>query len=370
MSVHKRKDTGKFVVKWREGGRDGRQRSQSFDRLSDARAFDHEVQRLAQLGHLAQLDAGKVTLSEWVETWWREYAVPNLKPRTRDVYAVVWDRHIRPRLGGYRLRDLTPGVIDDHRAKLAHAGIGDPTIIKALTMLQSALRLAVLRGALTTNPAAEVRKPPQRRARDIDPLTPDQVEALRAELDLRDATLVSVLAYAGPRPQEALAAEWRHVRERTLRLRAPKRRGLERTVRLLAPLSQDLAEYRLACGRPGDRVLLFPRHDGGMWRETDFRNWRRRVFQPAAARAGIRIVSDERCEPRSDLRPYDLRHSFVSLLIGEGQTVVEVARQAGHSPQTCLKTYAHVFDEFEPGARVAAEKRILEARSRRSWRAM
>ena len=33
---------------------------------------------------------------------------------------------------------------------------------------------------------------------------------------LRDASLLVVLAYAGLRPQEALALEWRHVRERTL----------------------------------------------------------------------------------------------------------------------------------------------------------
>jgi len=33
---------------------------------------------------------------------------------------------------------------------------------------------------------------------------------------LGDASLLVVLAYAGLRPQEALALEWRHVRERTL----------------------------------------------------------------------------------------------------------------------------------------------------------
>jgi hypothetical protein len=41
-------------------------------------------------------------------------------------------------------------------------------------------------------------------------------------------------------------------------------------------------------------------------------------------------------------RPYDLRHSFVSLLIAEGRTVIDVAGQAGHSPETCLRYYAHL----------------------------
>jgi integrase len=370
VSVSKRKDTGKFVVRWREGGRAGRQRSRSFDFERDAKAFDREVQRLAQLGHLGHLDAGKVTLAEWVETWWAEYAIPNLKPRTRQVYMAVWGAHVCPTLGATRLRDLTPAVVDDLRAMLARRGVGDPTIIKALTMLQGALAFAELRGVIGSNPVKAVRKPRQRRTRDVEPLTPDQVEALRAELGARDAALCSVLAYAGPRPGEALTLEWRHVGRRTLRVKAPKRHDLERTVKLLAPLATDLAEYRLVSGRPGPRALLFPRPDGQPWRDTDLRNWRRRVFQPAAGRAGIRRVELEDGTVTSDLRPYDLRHSFVSLLIGEGQTVVEVARQAGHSAQTCLKTYAHVFDDFDPGDRVPAEERIRLARDRRGRRVL
>jgi hypothetical protein len=52
----------------------------------------------------------------------------------------------------------------------------------------------------------------------------------------------------------------------------------------------------------------------------------------------------------------------VSLLIQEGGSVVEVARQAGHSPEECLRTYAHVFEEFDPGDRTPAEDRIRAAR--------
>ncbi len=61
-------------------------------------------------------------------------------------------------------------------------------------------------------------------------------------------------------------------------------------------------------------------------------------------------------------RPYDLRHSFVSLLIAEGHNVVDVARQAGHSPKMALDTYAHVFEEIDPAERVDAADRIRKAR--------
>jgi hypothetical protein len=53
----------------------------------------------------------------------------------------------------------------------------------------------------------------------------------------------------------------------------------------------------------------------------------------------------------------------VSLLIQEGQNIVEVARQAGHSTQKCLRTYAHVFEEFEGQDRERAEVLIASART-------
>ncbi len=50
--------------------------------------------------------------------------------------------------------------------------------------------------------------------------------------------------------------------------------------------------------------------------------------------------------------------------------MVEVARQAGHSPTMTLSTYAHLFEELEGAKRRSAEAEIREARERvqRTWR--
>jgi hypothetical protein len=65
-----------------------------------------------------------------------------------------------------------------------------------------------------------------------------------------------------------------------------------------------------------------------------------------------------------EARAYDLRHSYISLLIAQGATVVDVARQAGHSPTMALSTYAHVFDEFAEAPRTSAEEVIRTARAK------
>lgn len=61
-------------------------------------------------------------------------------------------------------------------------------------------------------------------------------------------------------------------------------------------------------------------------------------------------------------RPYDLRHSFASLLLAEGRSVHYVARRLGHSPALTLSTYGHLFAEYEHADRIDAEQEIVKAR--------
>jgi integrase len=176
---------------------------------------------------------------------------------------------------------------------------------------------------------------------------------------LGDAALVSVLAYGGLRPGEALALQWRDVQDRTLIVERAvalgdlkeTKTGQTRSVRLLAPVAADLAEWRLACGRPADFELVFPTRAGRLWADHDWRNWRKRIFTPAAEAAGL-----------VGFRQYDLRHSFVSLLLAEGRSVLEVAKQAGHSPTMALATYGHVIEELEGAEKLPAEEVIRRAR--------
>ena len=63
-----------------------------------------------------------------------------------------------------------------------------------------------------------------------------------------------------------------------------------------------------------------------------------------------------------DASPYTLRHSFCSLLLHEGRSVIYVARQMGHDAKLTLGTYGHVIDELEDAPRVSAEDAIRAAR--------
>lgn len=125
-----------------------------------------------------------------------------------------------------------------------------------------------------------------------------------------------------------------------------------RTVRLLAPLAADLRSWRVASGNPDDHQLVFPGQAGRPWTQAAYQSWRRRAFNRAVRAAGL-----------THARPYDLRHSFASLLLHEGRSVIYVARQLGHDARLTLTRYGHVMDELEETPRIEAEAAIANART-------
>ena len=139
-----------------------------------------------------------------------------------------FNKHLLPRIGHMRLRDLSVPTLMRLRADLEADGVGRQAVRKSLAVLQSILQRAVEWERIGSNPARSVRKPPMRRDRAIAPLTPETVERIRTTLldqgRVRDATLVSVLAYcrgaaAGGRGAALAARPQEHAADRAGRRR-------------------------------------------------------------------------------------------------------------------------------------------------------
>jgi integrase len=360
-------------VRWRYGVRwtdpvTRRRLREEFDTVEDALDFKAHLRLLKRRGQLHDLDRGRALLVDFAMRWLTDYAIAAYPERTQRDYAGVYNRHLLPRVGNLQLRHITPAVVDQLKTDLSNAGVGDPTIRKALAVLSAMLRQAVVWGEIAYNPVKEISKPTARRSKVITALTVDQVEAMIAYLDSegldRDRMLVELLAYAAARPQDALALPVGSIGTQRLvyavknvdgRVVPGAKTGEDkaRSVELLKTVRGDLMAYRMRAGNPGPGELLIARLDGQPWTESDYRNWtarkprgKRRVdgertglpgaFARAAAAAGV-----------PDITPYFLRHTFASLRIAEQRlSLQEIAAELGHDVDVLAKTYAHVISEY------------------------
>jgi integrase len=355
----------RWQVRWREGGRGSRAHKWTFERKRDAERFEREVKRRKELGELALWEQRNRCVEELAREWWAKYAVPNLAELTLDGYEPILAKHVVPRLGDYRVGEVTPEVVADFRAQLESAGVGRHAVRVSMVVLQAMFKQAIRWRWIEANPVKAVEKPSGKRERAVVCLAPAQVEAIRGRLiewgKLYAATMVSLVAYQGLRvPEEVLALEVRHVRANTLLIEQRNIKGKivpgqkvrysrPRSPRLLDPVRRDVTEYLVATGiRQG---LLFPRQDGEPWKVHDYKNWTRRVWKKAREGAGIEAMP-----------PYDLRHAYASLRIRAGASIPELAEELGHAPQMTVGTYTHVIRELQGEPMVSAEEQIELAR--------
>lgn len=98
------------------------------------------------------------------------------QPSTRRRYAEVWSTYLLPRLGGYRLAEITPALVEDLAADLHRRGLGAASQRKALLLLQGILRRAVVRALIPANPVPHIDKPKTPGRAWPTPLAPVTVE--------------------------------------------------------------------------------------------------------------------------------------------------------------------------------------------------
>ena len=345
MSVERRVNpSGKTVwrVRWREGGR---AHSRVFPTLYEAEGFQVDNRRRMRQGVHGPVDASDETLKSWLEEWWslKSSSWASTTKRNRGIVIDLW---ILPSLGTKRLKDLGTFEIESWHGAIQARGRKDlgsgalltaspQTANKALEILSTALSHAVKARRLPSNPCRDVtRASVQRSLRRAMPL--GDVERIRCELPTeRDRIVWTLMAYAGLRPEEALALTWADVEPDCIFVERAYVEGelkgtktaQGRAVNLLAPLAEEISAFRETSDTKG---LVCPAPQGGY---LDLRNWRSRIFRPAWQRAGL-----------EQARPYDGRHVFASLLIHAGESSIYVASQMGHrSPTTTNDHYAHEF---------------------------
>ena len=311
-----------------------------------------------------------LTVAEMADLYLAEgpAAKPNKKAVSWDGNRYVLTRHVKPLIGNRIARDLTKADItrlqsDVAAGKTALTERGKPRGVTrvrggkrvaaiCVVTLGSMFEWAISTGRADHNPAHGVERfKSQPRERFLSEteivLLADALTALettrKVGAPLADA--IRLLMVTGCRKSEIMKMKRAWVDFEGGRLRLPDSKTGARVITLAAPALAILARQEPKPGNP----YMFPGARGEGGHATGLqRAWeltRARATRDARKAAVAKGLPVERAANLMNVRLHDLRHTFASVAVADGTSLLMVGKVLGHRQARTTEIYAHLADD-------------------------
>jgi len=283
---------------------------------------------------------------------WLRAKKPNIRHSTYEQYEGHVEKHLKPFFGNAKINRINYDAVEDFIAHSYNKKVSIPTLRKILVNLGAIMTYACRKRYIDYNPVRDVEKPKGQSEHNDDEqlsiLSPQQIKSLLQKTpELKFETLFMTAVLTGMRQGELFGLKWSdldwfnnqvHV-NRTFnhgRFYEPKTKASRRKIDLAPQLVTQLKKWKLACP-PSDLDLVFPNEAGKPLAPIAMV---RRKFEPALEKAKI-----------SRIRFHDLRHTYTSLLIDQGESPKYIQTQMGHSSITVtMDTYGHLMNNVNKDA--------------------
>jgi integrase len=301
----------------------------------------------------------RVPLFEKVAADWLEHKKPNLRASTWSVYEGHTRNHFEE-FDNLKINRITTAKIEKFITDRQNQGMNISTIRKILVSLGQIMAFAVRHRYIDYNPFRDAERPKKRLGDskgNIRILTPAEINALiEATEDQKYKTLFMLAIMSGARQGELFGAKWTDIDwinsqihiQRSYNNQAmydTKTETSNRKIDIGPTMMTALRKWKLACP-PNEFDLIFP---NGAGNPLNHNNVVSRHFNPALKEAEIELI-----------RWHDLRHTYASLLIEQGENIKYIQTQLGHSsPTVTLNVYAHLMKSVNQEAACRLENTIF-----------
>ena len=293
------------------------------------------------------------TLRDWSERWLEKRS--DLRPRTRELYRDLLDRHILPALGDRPLDELTVRDLERwyHPLRAEHPATAARSYRLVAVVLRSASALGVMPGSPPALRGAGVEHAAERpvvRPDDLPPL----VEAMPPRL-----RIVPLLAsWCALRRGEILGLQRQDLDLARGVVHIRRTRQWSRAGVLVGPPKSDAGRRSVAIPPHllpplADHLAAFVAHTPDAWLVTGDRGG---PVTPSRLEAAWRVARARAGLPA--LRLHDLRHSGLTWTARAGATTAELQHRAGHASPAAALRYQHATEDRDR----ALAKALSEAR--------
>lgn len=313
---------------------------------------------LGELGLLAKEQNLKPTFKKYAEYWLETYIKPLRRITTYERYSEMLKRHVFPVLGEKPIDQVKRTDIRDLILQKHKAGLSRSMLSLIRDVISGPMGYAVEDEIIPGNPVSGILKRLQleREKRiSVEPMNEQEVQSF---LDVcfqhfREYWEFFLCAFrTGMRLGELLGLKWSDIDwngkfirvERSYKrghfdkTKTGKARRVDMSDQLEAALKELLTTRKKDAVRTGSGkplTFIFQR-DGDLIEQNHIR----RIFKRVLTKAGIR-----------EMRIHDIRHTYASLLLSQGESPVYVKEQLGHqSIQITVDIYGHLIPSSNRGA--------------------
>lgn len=306
-------------------------------------------------------EPSKMMCGDWFDTWLETYCV-QLKPRSRKEYETIIKNNLKPYIGRYKLCDLTPLAIQRAYNSMKNMKTGEPISPKFTrcinAVLHKCLQKAVDLDMIKRNPCSKVELP-RNRKRDMTVFDDEQIKMfIKAIRGSGYEDEFKIALFTGMRESEICGLTWDEIffEKKVIRInhqiqknpttgeyqlvipKNSKSREIsvpDAVIDILLKRKNEQSEDALKYGKNwrNPMNLVFTHNDGThICPHVLYLN-----FKKIAGMIGC-----------PNMRFHDLRHSYATLSIKNGDPVKTVQENLGHATAAfTMEVYAHCTQQMK-----------------------
>lgn len=307
-------------------------------------------------------EESNISLSDYLDFWYKEYVLLNCKYNTQESYRINIEKHIKPKLGVYKVKALTPAILQSFINKKYKENYSQNTLQVLKNILHRSLKSAVYPYKhIRENPMQYVSIPKTKTKTESNKVKTITLDEFNQILNIfpQDSFQRIVLLigfYTGMRRGEIIALTWDDINldNKTITVKhtlIKKKNGI-------FELSQPKTESSCRTIFTGDTLIrLLKEHKlhqkkmklkyGEFYFDS---NWvcTKENGQQVNTHTLDTIVKQIRGALNNDFHFHCLRHTHATLLLENGANIKDIQNRLGHSQlSTTMDTYSHVTDKMK-----------------------
>lgn len=317
------------------------------------------------------IEPAKLTFSDFVERWLKDYGATNLAPKTLHRYKQMLNTRILPAMGHLKVEQIRPTHLLDFYTNLQEDGIredGKPgalserTILHHHRLISAIMQDAVEWQVIGSNPASRV-KPPKVVKRQMPCYDEEQVSQLLEATDkenLKHQVLIHLALWTGLRRGEIMGIDWSNVNfdkgvlqvsqasqylpKQGTFTKEPKNENSNRLLSLPAFLVDMLKQYKKEQAEASMEIR-------DIWQDSDriFTTWDGRPGHPEWPSQWFSKFIKKHELPH--LNFHGLRHTAATMLINQGLPAKNISSRMGHANiSTTMDIYGHYLKSADKEA--------------------